>query len=333
MALKLEQNVDLTKFNSFGVTCHAEWFVAVASVDQLLEASEFAKAKRLPLTILGGGSNVVLPLRLPGLCLHMDMHGVEFVGSGVWAAAGESWHGLVKKSLQQELSGIENLGLIPGQVGAAPIQNIGAYGVELADCLVAVEGLELSSGMPFRLSRAECELGYRTSLFKREAGSGLVVTAIELALNQDFKPQLEYQGLRQTLGDTEPTAVRVFEAVCRLRESKLPDPAIRGNAGSFFKNPVVSEQHYRALSSEFHQLLGRSQAEGYKLAAAQLIELAGLKGEQVGGAKVSEQHALVLENAGGATGEDVIALARKVQEKIAARFDLVLEIEPVSYVT
>lgn len=330
MTLNLEQRFDLTKYNSFSVPCTAEYFCSVSSVEEILEARAFAHEQGLPISILGGGSNVVLRSNLPGLCVHVKVDGLQTDRCIVKAGAGENWHQLVLNTVQQELSGLENLALIPGLVGAAPIQNIGAYGAELSEFVVSVQGIELVSGEGFEFSRADCEFGYRDSLFKHSSREQYLITHVTLSLNTTFTPRLGYQGLEEALEqlNSELSAAAVAEAVTRLRRSKLPDPAEYGNAGSFFKNPTVHKEALDKLLELDPTLQGRVQGEHYKLSAGQIIDLCGLKGLRSGGARVSEKHALVIENAGNATGGDVLALATRIQHEVKTRFDLELEIEP-----
>lgn len=325
--MKLEQHVDLTQYNSFSVSAVAEHFCQIQSESDILEARDYARHHNLPITILGGGSNVVLRSELPGLCLLMDLKGVEVQGTTIHMNAGEIWHEIVHLSLDHDLCGIENLALIPGQVGAAPIQNIGAYGVELSEYVRLVRGIEMNSGEPFEFDQASCEFAYRDSIFKRDVKNQYLITSLMLDLSTEFIPRLDYQGIRDITGENT-TARDVCYAVTRLRQSKLPDPDVVGNAGSFFKNPVLSKLDFLALKQRVKNLTGHRQSDGYKVSAGFLIEYCGLKGLTVGGARVSDLHALVIENSGSATGQDVLDLASAVQERVATEFDLDLEIEP-----
>jgi UDP-N-acetylmuramate dehydrogenase len=310
------------------VPCTAEFFCTVRSDQDILEARAFAEARRLPIHLLGGGSNVVLRGNLPGLTLHVGLKGREVVGSSVRIQAGEEWHETVLFSIKQQLFGLENLALIPGQVGAAPIQNIGAYGVELSEAVSRVSGIELGSGEPFEFDRDACEFGYRDSLFKRSAAERFLITSVQLDLSNLYEPRLEYAGIREALGESEITAENVCDAVINIRQSKLPDPAVVGNAGSFFKNPIVEESLYAKLKQELPTLNAYEEGARFKLSAAFLIDACELKGFQIGGARVSRQHALVLENASNASGADVLALAKEVQAQVEARFNIRLEVEP-----
>lgn len=303
----------------------------MVNVDELREALVFARDKALPVFVLGGGSNVVLHQDINRVCLHICIKGYEQVGSLIHVGAGEPWHDTVMQTLRSELFGLENLSLIPGSVGAAPIQNIGAYGVELAERVFCVTFVDIHTGDIRELSAPECEFAYRDSIFKTDLKDQAIITSVSLLLDETFQPRVEYSGIKTYLEAYQLplTAARVSQAVCDLRRSKLPDPDKFGNVGSFFKNPVVTEDVWRKLQALDRKMPGHEENDGrYKLSAAYLIEQAGLKGKTLGGAMVSTQHALVIQNNGGATGADVLNLAREVQQSIKSRFDIVLDIEP-----
>ncbi|MCY1519648.1 UDP-N-acetylenolpyruvoylglucosamine reductase [compost metagenome] len=249
----------------------------------------------------------------------------------VEAEAGEPWHPFVQWTLQQGFAGLENLSLIPGTVGAAPMQNIGAYGVELKDVFAGLTALDRQSGELREFSLADCAFAYRDSLFKREAGRW-VILRVRFALSRTAALHLEYGPVRQRLaeqGITRPTAVDVSRAICAIRSEKLPDPAVLGNAGSFFKNPLVSAELAQRLCAEHAGLVAYPQADGLvKLAAGWLIERAGWKGYREGDAGVHRLQALVLVNYGQASGLQLLALAQRIQADIALRFAVTLEIEP-----
>ena len=250
----------------------------------------------------------------------------------VRAEAGANWHGVVRWTLDQGLCGMENLALIPGTVGAAPIQNIGAYGVEVGESVHAVDVFEPASGRYARLTREDCAFAYRDSLFKREAGR-YVVMAVEFRLARSAAVRTGYAGIRDELaaaGIESPTPLQVFDAVCAIRSRKLPDPAVIGNAGSFFKNPIVPRAQAEALAAAHPPLpvFPGAGAESRKLPAAWLIEACGWKGQRDGDAGVSEGHALVLVNHGTATGAQLLALARRIAGSVHARFGVALEPEP-----
>ena len=331
--MKVRENPSLRNLNTFGLDASAGLLLEIESEEDLLAAPALDPERDL---VLGGGSNVVLVNDVPGTVFLNRIRGIAIVGEDgdrclVEAGAGENWHGLVEWSLARGLSGLENLSLIPGSTGAAPIQNIGAYGVELESVLDAVTCWDWQGGGWRSFDRADCRLAYRDSRFKQEPDRYLV-TSVRLRLSKSFVPVLSYAGLAEELaqaGIAEPAARDVADAVVRLCRRKLPDRAVEGNAGSFFKNPVVDAAAADALRGAHPALPAWPQADGCcKLSAAWLIEACGLKGTTVGGAAVSERHALVLVNRGGATGRDVAALAARVQAAVADRFRVELEPEP-----
>jgi len=334
VTLEIQHGRSLASLNTLGLNVRAEHYVSVGSEPELMEALSHARTQGWAVTVLGGGSNLVCRGDLAGLVLHVGIPGILYQDESVEAGAGENWHHLVLSSLEQGLSGLENLSLIPGSVGAAPIQNIGAYGAELSMVFESLVAIDRSTLETVNLDAAECRFGYRDSIFKGELHDQLVICRVSLRLSRDFQPNLEYQGLKQALdvSGVTVTAERVSEAVCALRRSKLPDPDVQGNVGSFFKNPVVSMARVDQLRDEYPDLpCWPVEGGGAKVSAAWLIERCGLKGKRQGGAAISEQHSLVIVNRDGATGEDVIALASLVQQEISARFDIALEIEPRIY--
>lgn len=337
MSFPPQEQVDLRPYNTLGVSARAHYFTSVRIQPQLQAAMRWAMENDQPWLLLGGGSNVVLADDVPGLVIHLEMTGRRVVHEDdehVWvrAQAGENWHELVRWTLEQGWSGLENLSLIPGTAGAAPIQNIGAYGVELKDVLEQVLVLDaLDFGLK-HLSVDDCQFAYRDSLFKREPGRR-VILSIDLRLRKQPQLQLEYGAIRTELerrGIHEPSPLDVSDAVMAIRQSKLPDPAELANAGSFFKNPVVDAEQAAALKQQFPDMVQYSLPDGQiKLAAGWLIDQAGWKGKTVGDAAVHEQQALVLVNRGQASGADVLTLAAQIREDIAARYGVELEIEPV----
>lgn len=332
-----QQNVELKARNSLGVSARARYFTSVRIQPQLQAALRWAMENDQPWLLLGGGSNMVLAGDVPGLVISLETTGRRLVHEDdehVWVRvqAGENWHELVRWTLEQGWYGLENLSLIPGTVGAAPVQNIGAYGIELKDVLEQVLVLDaLDFGLK-QLSVEECQFGYRDSLFKREPGRR-VILSIDLRLRKTAQLQLEYGPLRAELerrGISQPSAMDVSDAVIAVRQSKLPDPAALGNAGSFFKNPVISAEQAAQLKQQYPHMVQYPLANGeVKLAAGWLIEQAGWKGKRQGDAGVHEQQALVLVNYGTASGADMLALAADIQADILQRFAVLLEIEPV----
>jgi UDP-N-acetylmuramate dehydrogenase len=324
----------LADSNTLGVSSAADRVVTVRHESQLVELIGHEHG---PLTVLGGGSNVVLLDRVPGTVCLMRTRGHRLErGAGGWveltAAAGERWHDLVRFSLGQGLAGLENLSLIPGSVGAAPIQNVGAYGVELADRFVRLRALDLDTGRVRTLDRTECSFGYRDSLFKRPAGAQMVVLDVTLRLHPEIPAVVDYPELAAELtrlGCSRPTAVHVAEAVVRVRRRKLPDPRFVGNVGSFFKNPEVAPERAEAVARLVPGLSRRPGSEGLtKLSAAHLIDAAGWKGRTVGRVGVWHLQPLVLVNRGGATGRDVLAVSEDIRRDVAVRFGVDLEREP-----
>jgi UDP-N-acetylmuramate dehydrogenase len=330
--MKVRENPSLRNLNTFGLDASAGLLLEIESEEDLLAAPALDPARDL---VLGGGSNVVLVDDVPGTVFLNRIRGIDVVGEDgdtclVEAGAGENWHGLVEWSLARGLSGLENLSLIPGSAGAAPIQNIGAYGVELASVLETVTAWDWQRGCWTLLSRDDCRLGYRDSRFRSGDAGRFLITSVRLSLSRTFEPRIDYPGLARELGASKPTARSVSDAVIRLRRRKLPDPSVTGNAGSFFKNPVVTAEEAEMLRSRHAGLPSWPAADGQvKLSAAWLIEACGLKGRKVGDARVSEQHALVLVNAGGASGRDIKALAVAVQEAVYGSFGVRLEPEPL----
>lgn len=332
--MKYVPQASLRNLNTFGLEASAGALVEIDSEEDLLGLPQFDTHRDL---VLGGGSNVVLLSDVPGMVYLNRVRGIDVVedhGDSVLveAGAGEDWHQLVLWTLDRGLCGLENLSLIPGSVGAAPIQNIGAYGVELSTVLESVTAWDWLSTRWVTLDRDACRLGYRDSLFKSVEPERYLVTSVRLALSRNFEPQVGYAGLEQELGQRIAnglTARDVANAVIRLRQRKLPDPAEHGNAGSFFKNPVLDAETAAALRSRHDGLPAWPQADGrIKLPAAWMIEYCGLKGRVEGGARVSEQHALVLVNDGKASGHDISALAIEIQKAVFETFGIHLEPEP-----
>ncbi|MDB5793235.1 MAG: UDP-N-acetylenolpyruvoylglucosamine reductase [Massilia sp.] len=336
--LPLEHDVPLQAFNTFGIAARARHYLRVSDPAQLAALHADAALAGVPRFVLGGGSNVVLTRDIDALVLHMAITGKNIVGEQdgkvlVRAGAGEPWHGFVDHTLAQGLGGLENLSLIPGTVGAAPIQNIGAYGLETKDVFHSLTVFDMASGKRRTLSARDCRFGYRDSVFKHADGARLVVLDVTFALARAWQPNLRYAELAQAVeaaGIAAPTPRQVSDLVVAIRRRKLPDPAEIGNAGSFFKNPVVPAGQCAALLERFPQLVHHAQPDGRaKLAAGWLIDQCGWKGKRLGAAGVYPKQALVLVNNGGATGAEVLTLARAIQHDVLARFGVELEPEPV----
>ena len=335
--MKHTLNASLRDLNSFSVEARAGQLLELESEDDLQSfVTDFPFDPELDL-ILGGGSNILFAGDIKGTVVLNRIRGRKIIPDSedtvlLEACGGENWHELVLWCLDQGLSGIENLSLIPGLAGAAPIQNIGAYGVELADVLDSIQALDLESGTLREFKNANCEFSYRDSRFKSADAGRYLITHIRLRLQRNFVPRFDYAGIDEellTMGVDVPTAKQLSEAVIRIRQRKLPDPAVICNVGSFFKNPVVSQTEANLLKTDFKDLpVYPLNDEKTKLSAAWLIERCGWKGRSMGQAAVSDQHALVLVNRGNATGNDVLTLAHAIRESVRNRFGIELQIEP-----
>ena len=331
-------NYSLKAFNTFGVEATSRYFVAVHTEAELQAALVDPQFKNLAKLILGGGSNILLTADFPGVVIRVNLKGKRIVerdaaATYVEVAAGENWHEFVCWTLAQGWAGLENLSLIPGSVGAAPMQNIGAYGVELKDTFHSLIALDSVTGLVKTFARDACRFGYRDSVFKRELKDRVVITHVTFRLPHDAPLRLDYGDVRAELaqmGVSSPTTRDVSLAVINIRRRKLPDPAQIGNAGSFFKNPVITRNEFERLRALHETLPHFPVHEGHvKVPAAWLIEQAGWKGRCLGRAGVHEQHALVLVNLGGASGAEVLALAQAVQLAVRDQFGIALEAEPV----
>ncbi len=334
----LHEQYALRELNTFGVEARARWFCRVRDAGELAALAAEPKLAGLPHLVLGGGSNLLLTRDFDGLVIRVEAPGLRELGEadGDWhieVGAGENWHATVERLLAMGRPGLENLALIPGNCGAAPIQNIGAYGLELAERFASLSAWDFESRQVVRMATAECDFGYRDSVFKHAMASRRVVLSVTLALPKQWRPVSGYADVAHELkarGIAQPTARDIFDAVVAIRRRKLPDPAAIGNAGSFFKNPIVSRDEHRALIAHHPSLVSYPLPGGrMKLAAAWLIDAAGLKGATRGRAGIYEKQALVLVNRGGATGAEILALAREVQAKVAEKFGIWLEPEPV----
>jgi UDP-N-acetylmuramate dehydrogenase len=338
-ALPIAHDISLQPFNTFGIDARARRYLRVEDPAQLALLCADPVLAALPRLVLGGGSNLLITRdEVDVLVLHMALMGKEIVGETddamlVRARAGENWHAFVQWTLEQGLGGLENMSLIPGTVGASPIQNIGAYGAEVKDLFHSLTAFDFASGTMRTMRAADCRFGYRDSIFKHEEGRQLAVLDVTFALPKAWTPNLRYAELARELeaqGIAGPDARQVADAVIAIRRRKLPDPAEIGNAGSFFKNPVVAGEHCAQLLASWPNLVHHLQPDGSeKLAAGWLIDQCGWKGKSLGRAGVYPKQALVLVNNGGASGAEVLALARAIQADVQARFGVLLEPEPV----
>ena len=340
--LQVQHRASLRDHNSFGLPALARTLVRITSDADVRRVVDHPEWGRAPLFVLGGGSNLVLTKDLDAVVLKVEVRGLRLVAEqpDAWiveAGAGERWHDTVAWTLAHGWPGLENLALIPGSVGAAPVQNIGAYGVELKDRFHSLDAVDLVTGRSVTLDAAACRFGYRDSVFKHEGFGGLagksVITRVRFRLPRPWQPVLGYLDLdrkRAETGIAEPDAQTIFDWVCAIRRAKLPDPAVIGNAGSFFKNPVVSAEQCRDIIGRDPEIVHYPMPDGScKLAAGWLIDACGWKGKTVGRAGVYEKQALVLVNRGGASGAEVVTLARAIQESVYGRFGIRLEPEPV----
>lgn len=321
----------LKSFNTFGIQANALKIIIAQSVQQLKDAWKETVSNEQPVLILGEGSNVLFLSDFAGSVIINRITGIEITEKNdAWylhVGAGENWHRLVEYTLQHNMPGLENLALIPGCVGSSPIQNIGAYGVELKKVCDYVDCVDLRTGEQHRLDNAQCEFGYRDSIFKHAYQKNFAITAVGLRLPKQWEPVLTYGDLNR-LDLTTVTPNEVFETVCHMRMTKLPDPKVNGNAGSFFKNPVVTAELAAELLSAFPNAPYYPQQDGsQKLAAGWLIDQCELKGFQIGGAAVHKQQALVLINQENATSLDVINLAHHIRQCVGEKFNVWLEPE------
>jgi len=331
----IQENVSLAPFNTFGIDVSAKWFVEITSEQSLksLLKSGFCQSK--PLLVLGGGSNVLFTKDFEGLVIRINIQGIEAMEKDdtviVTAGAGVSWKYLVNDCVDKGYAGIENLSLIPGTVGASPVQNIGAYGVELKDVFESCVALHIESGERRIFNYADCGFGYRESVFKSSLKGQYIITAVNYRLSRIPKLQLNYGAIQQELQHRHidnPTIADVAKVVSEIRVSKLPDPSTIGNAGSFFKNPVISKEAFEAIHAQFPEIVhfpvGDNQV---KLAAGWLIEQCGFKGKVVGNTGTWKNQALVLVNHGTATGKEVYDFSEQIIQTVAKKFGVWLERE------
>lgn len=328
----------LHDYNTFGLHAHAAHFVELNQTDDLPQLCLLPEFDRQTVLWLGGGSNVLFRHNYAGLVVRMNNKGIRAIrqqNGKVWveAQAGEVWHDFVQHCIQSGWFGLENLSLIPGTVGASPVQNIGAYGVEVKDRIHSVQVFDLETQTFTELSNHDCQFAYRESVFKQTAKGRYVITAVVFALDETFTPQIHYGDLANTLAQNCPngnyTAADVAQAVCQIRQSKLPDPKQLGNVGSFYKNPIVSSQTWQRIQAAFPHAPHYPQADGtVKLAAGWLIDQCGLKGKQIGGAAVHEKQALVLVNKNACCAADIEQLSDFICDCVAEKFGVDLYAEP-----
>jgi len=334
LAASLIPDFDLTTRNTLALEARSRFGLLLDHPDQLPDLFSYATDSDLPVRILGGGSNVVLAPEFHGITALLTLRGRAVIGETadhvlIEASAGENWHDLVQWTVNRGLGGLENLALIPGTVGAAPVQNIGAYGAELSEFLHTLRAFDRSSGTTLTFSRDECGFAYRDSVFKQHPDR-FVVLSVQLALRKNWTANLAFAGLSELAQAADLTPRMVMDQVIALRTSKLPDWTVTPNAGSFFQNPIVPETQAASILAEFPAAPCYPQPDGrMKLSAGWLIERSGLKGYRLGPAGISERHALVLVNHGGARQADISALADHVKATVLARFGIALHEEPI----
>ena len=336
--MQIESGVNLKPYNTFGLPALAQTLVRVGSDADVRRVLDHPTLGRAPKFILGGGSNIILTHDMPQVVLKVEVCGRRLVEErpDAWiveAGAGENWHELVAWTLAQGLPGLENLALIPGTVGATPVQNIGAYGMELQDRFDSLDAVDLITGLTVTLGPDDCRFGYRDSVFKHALSGRSLITRVRFALPRPWRAVRGYLDLERRISESgvaSPDAQQMYDWVCAIRRAKLPDPARIGNAGSFFKNPLVTPEQCRDIIGRDPEVVHYPLPDGsIKLAAGWLIDACGWKGKSVGQAAVYEKQALVLVNRGNAIGSEVMTLARAIQESVYGRFGIRLEHEPV----
>ena len=333
--LQIQENVSLKNFNTFGIDVSARYFVEINHEDELVELFMDPQWLQMELLVLGGGSNMLFVKNFEGLVIRMNIRGIEHRISHqevfVEAGAGEVWNDLVNFCVAREYAGIENLSLIPGSVGASPIQNIGAYGVELKDVLYSCLAFEIATGIFRTFTNEDCRFGYRDSIFKNELKEKFIIVSVKFHLSLVPNINLKYGAIEQELVNrniSQPTIKDVSQVVSHIRVSKLPDPSTIGNAGSFFKNPVIGTKQFQQLQSKFPEVVNYPTGDGLvKLAAGWLIEQCGWKGKVVGNTGTWKNQALVLVNHGGATGTEVYSLSSQIIDSVYTKFGVMLERE------
>lgn len=333
--MQVSENISLKNHNTFGIDVKARKFISVSSLDELKNVLQQTYASEM--FILGGGSNMLLTRDIEKTVIHIGLLGKKIISETeneviIEAAAGENWHQFVLYTLEQNFGGLENLSLIPGNVGTAPIQNIGAYGVELKDIFVSCKALHIQTLEEKCFDLKDCEFGYRNSIFKNKLKGSYIITSVQFRLSKkNHKLNTGYGAINTFLAEKnikEPGIRDISDAVIAIRQEKLPDPRILGNSGSFFKNPVISTNALKRLQKEFPKIPSYPAGENLvKIPAGWLIDTAGLKGFRRGDAGVHEKQALVLVNHGSATGREILGLAREIQEKISEKFEISLEPE------
>ena len=324
--MRREQNYSLKQHNTFGIEAKCAQFVEYSTEAEAKEVAELLRTTRVPYIIIGGGSNLLLTRDYEGIVVHSACKGIERNGNRLVCGSGEVFDDVVAQSIEMGLYGAENLSLIPGDVGASAVQNIGAYGAEAKDLIRSIRAVEIATGNVCVIENAECEYGYRQSKFKHDWKNQFLILSVEYEFAATFEPRLDYGNIRAELekeGISQPTAQQLRNTIIRIREAKLPDPKVLGNAGSFFMNPIVTRQKYEALATQYEGMPHYDiDAENVKIPAGWMIDQCGWKGKSMGRAGVHDKQALVLVNRGGATGQEVVALCQQIQADVKQKFGI-----------
>ncbi len=316
----------LLAHNTFGIDARCSRFLEYETAIEAQQVAEILRNTSLPYIIIGGGSNLLLTHDFPGIVVHSDVKGWDIAGCRIACGSGETWDEMVEVSLQNGLYGAENLSLIPGDVGASAVQNIGAYGVEAKDFIREVHAVEIATGHFCIIDRDDCQYGYRKSRFKQEWKNRFLITMVVYEFSNVYQPRLDYGNIRSELerrGIAEPTAQQLRQVIIDIRNAKLPDPKVQGNAGSFFMNPVVSRQKYEELAAQYTQMPHYTvDTDHEKIPAGWMIEQCGWKGKSLGRAGVHDKQALVLVNLGGATGQEIVDLCETIRKDVSDKFGI-----------
>ena len=332
----IQENFSLKQLNTFGIDVSTKYFIELSSISEFQEFLLNPKFKNIPKLILGGGSNILFTKNFDGIVIKNNIKGIQVLNKDndfvyVKSGAGEVWHEFVLYCLKNNFAGVENLSLIPGSVGASPMQNIGAYGVELKEVFQSLEAVKIDTGELVVFNHEDCKFGYRESIFKNEVKDQYIITTVTFRLRKKPIYNTSYGAIEKELkkiGVTELSIQSISEAVCNIRRSKLPDPAVMGNAGSFFKNPTIVKEKFEQLKKTHPNIVGYPTADSsVKLAAGWLIEQCGWKGNTIGNAGVHKNQSLVIVNYGGASGDEIYQIALQVKNSVKEKFEVTLEME------
>ena len=326
LEVRIERDYSLKQHNTFGIDAKCAQFVEYSCETEAKEVAELLRTSRVPYIIIGGGSNLLLTRDYEGTVVHSAFKGIRRDGDRLICGSGEVFDDVVAQSINVGLYGAENLSLIPGDVGASAVQNIGAYGAEAKDLIRSIRAIEIETGNVCIIENADCEYGYRQSRFKKDWKNKYLILSVEYQFSEVFKPRLDYGNIRSELekeGICDPTAKQLRETIIRIREAKLPDPKVLGNAGSFFMNPIVPRAKYNELAAQYEGMPHYDiDAASVKIPAGWMIDQCGWKGKSMGRAGVHDKQALVLVNRGGATGQEVVALCQQIQADVKKKFGI-----------